>query len=194
MKWNLRMGYMLLSLAFVGLTACGGNDETTVDQPEITEKEEKDGTDIQPDGNGAGKKMPGTSHEEITAPTFRIKIDLSDKALAKLQGTKETIMIDVAFSAELKPNSKLEKSDDGQFYLANASREIKPGQTATFSGIMIPKEIMGQLKDDNYEVSVNVFTNRRVFPNNVISTLGAFGKISEFKGKLITIDAKLIEE
>ena len=186
----MKIETLAFGIVLFALMSCGGNDvkETDKKEPEIKELRKDD--DIHPDEDA---REQVSEQEEVTIPSFEVEVALSDMANAKLLESKETIIVDVAFSGSLKPNSKMKVSEDGQFYLANASREIKPGQTARFDGIVIPKNMLEALKNKDYEVGVNVYTGRKVFPNNLLSSLGAFGKISEFKNQKITIDAKLIQ-
>jgi len=186
----MKIGYLVLGTLLFTVVSCGSSETSEADKKEPTKQEVKQNEDVHPDEDS--KKV--VEQEEMTVPAFKIDLALSEKAVEKLQKSKETIMIDVSFSGELKASSKMEVSEDGQFYIANASREIKPGQVANFDDIVIPIKILNELKNKDFEVSVNVYSGRKVFKNNILSTLGAFGKISEFKNKKITIEGKLIEE
>ncbi len=186
----MNIGYLAFGIVLLTVVSCGGNEVKETEQEEPVKQEVKQNEDVHPDEDAVKK----VEQEEMTVPAFKIDLSLSEKALEKLQKNKETIIVDVSFSGELKANSKMEVSEDGQFYLANASREIQPGQVANFNDIVIPEKILNELKNKDFEVSVNVYSGRRSFKNNILSTLGAFGKISEFKNKKITIEGKLIEE
>jgi len=185
----MKIGYLMMGILLSTVVSCGGNPTATKAKEPKSEEVVKD-EDVHPDEDAPKK----TVSEEVEIPGFEIELDLSKKAKAKLLESGEMITVDAMFSGELKSTSKLEVSDDGQFYLANASREIKPGQIAKFSKIMVPQNVLDDLKKKDYEVGINVYTSRKVFANNLLSSLGAFGKISEFKGKRITIEVKLIEE
>ena len=185
----MRLGYLVVGMLLLTVVSCGGNQtEAREKEPEI--KEVKKDRDVHPD-----EDVPQVvQNEEVEIPAFEVEVELSDRAKKKLEQSGEMITVDAMFSGELKSTSKLEVSDDGQFYLANASREIMPGQIAKFNKIMVPQNVIDDLKKKDYEVGINVYTSRKVFANNILSSLGAFGKISEFKGKRITIEVKLIEE
>lgn len=182
--------YAVLCGLSVGLlTACGSEpaEKSTNEEPVVIETEKV--VETPKDDEEVEEK----SSKEVTAPSFEIAVELSDKAKEKLEKTKETIIVDVLFTGEPKSRAKVELTEDGQYILASSTKEIKPGELATFKNIKISQEMLDNLTDKDFEVAVNVYTGRRVFQNNLISVDGVFGKISEFKGKKITLEGKLIQ-
>jgi len=76
--------------------------------------------------------------------------------------------------------------------IAGKDIEIKNGGIAKFENIRFPKPLYDSLSDKDIQLLINVFSGRHSSPDNLLDCGIIQEKMSKVKGKIFTIDCKLI--
>lgn len=121
---------------------------------------------------------------------FEIEVSLSPKAKDKIISSKETIIINVSLTGTPKDTTLF--SEDGQFYVASAEKEITYGQVARFDNIKFSKKMFDQLTDKDVYLNAFAYSGRKSSPNNLLNCDIVADSISKIVNKRFTIIGKLI--
>ena len=137
------------------------------------------------DASGEGK--------QIAVPTFSIAIRLDKAAEDKLRGARETIKGAVYFDGDGTPLPGVKTAPHRDVFLGTHEFEIdKPG-TIRIEGATISGQAHSRLSDENYHFTINVFSGRRSFKNNVLDGGIAHGRLRDLVGeKTVQIHCKLL--
>jgi hypothetical protein len=128
--------------------------------------------------------------DSVTVLPFEIEVSLNPKAKDKIINSKETIIINVSVTGTPKDTTLY--SEDGQFYVVSAEKEIDYGQVARFDNIQFSRKIFDQLTDKNVYVNAFVYSGRKSSPNNLLDCNIIADSINNIVNKRFTITGKLI--
>jgi hypothetical protein len=137
-------------------------------------------------------REPGASEVKMAVPVFQIQITLSQKAAKKLSEAGESIKGLVIFDGDghKKNNEKTAPERDvplGVYEFERIGAGIVWVTNATIS-----EEAFGRLTNLDYYFTVNVFSGRRVFKDNILDDGYAYGRISEAIKSPVRIDCDLL--
>ena len=128
--------------------------------------------------------------DSVTVLPFEIEVNLNLKAKEKIIDSKETIVVNVSLTGTPKDTSLY--SDDGQFYVASAEKEITYGEVAKFDNIKFSKKMFDQLINKDVYVTAFAYSGRKSSPNNLLDCNIVADSISNVVNKKFTITGKLI--
>ncbi|MEO7121404.1 MAG: hypothetical protein ABIY62_09920 [Ginsengibacter sp.] len=128
--------------------------------------------------------------DSVTVLPFEIAVSLNPKAKDRIIRSRETIMIDVSLTGIPKDTTLY--SEDGQFYVASAEKEITYGQVARFDNIKFSRKIYDQLINKDLYVNAFVFSGRKSSPDNLLDCSIIADSVSNVVNKTLTITGKLI--
>lgn len=128
--------------------------------------------------------------DSVTILPFEIEVSLSPKAKDKIINGNETIIINVSLTGTAKDTTLF--SEDGQFYVATAEKEITYGQVARFDNIKFSKKTFDQLTDKDVYLNAFAYSGRKSSPNNLLNCDIVADSISKIVNKKFTITGKLI--
>lgn len=130
--------------------------------------------------------------DSLILPPFEIELKLSDKANAKLDSAKESIIVAAYVEGLPKDTTSEDYLEYGLISLANVQIELFDARIARFDHIKISREGYESLADKNFEVLINVFTGRRVFEDNLLDCEIVQEPVGTMKGKKYVLNGKLI--
>jgi hypothetical protein len=123
---------------------------------------------------------------------FEIGVSLSPKAEERITKSNETIIVQVSFSGTPKDSANATFEEDGSFFVATASVEMKCGETARFDHIKFSKIIYEQLADKNIDLDVNVWSGRKSSSDNLLDCTPLFSNISKVVNQKFILTGKLL--
>ena len=132
--------------------------------------------------------------DSVIIPSFEIEVSLSKKANEKLKTDKETIIVAAYFSGLPKDTTSKEYLKTGEFNITSSERELTDGRIAKFEGIKFSRALYDSLADKNIELLINIYSGRRSTKDNLLDCDIFYDKMSNIKGKKITVKGKLIGE
>ena len=142
-----------------------------------------------------GKKTvydPPEKGPQLPVPAFHIRITLSDAAVKTLSDAHEAIEGWVGFDGDGRSRSGEYTAPMRPVILGSYEFEIdKPG-VITVDHASISQEAFSRLTEPDYYYTVNVYSGRRAFKDNVLGCGGAAGHISEAVKKPIEITCDLL--
>lgn len=130
--------------------------------------------------------------DSLVIPSFEIEVNLSPKAKEKLKKDNETIIVSASFIGMPKDTTSENFQDSGEMGIAGKDIEIRNGSIAKFENIRFPKSVYDSLSDKDIQLLINVFSGRRSSSDNLLNCGIIQEKMSKVKGKIFTIDCKLI--
>ena len=124
-------------------------------------------------------------NKQVPLPDFSVTVTLSDRARAKFQESKETIIVLAYFADKIGPEEKLS--------LGKAEFELQQPGTVSIKNVILFKENVEALRNPDYEVLINVFSGRRSSDKNLLSCKPSHlqGPISTFQKKSFSITCDL---
>lgn len=159
------------------------NEITTNEKPGSSELKKSAATEFgyfKPDG------------DSLIIPTFEIEVSLSQKAKAKLSKNNETIIVSASFSGMPKDTTSKDFQNSGEIGISGKDIEIRNDSIAKFENIRFSKSLYDSLSDKDIQLLINVFSGRHSSPDNLLDCGIIQEKMSKVKGKIFTIDCKLI--
>jgi hypothetical protein len=123
-------------------------------------------------------------NKQVPLPDFSVTITLSERARAKFQESKETIIVLGYFADEIGA---------GELSLGIAEFELQQPGTVSFKNVIFLKENVEALRNPDYEVLINVFSGRRSSDQNLLSCEPDHlqGPISTFQKKSFSVTCDL---
>jgi hypothetical protein len=108
-------------------------------------------------------------------PTFSVKFDFSPEVKELLAGEEEmaidiTIAGDAASAEELEGKSFFNEEDYKVYLIQKEVIYDEDDLIVEFEGLQASKEAYEALEDKNYEVAVQVYTNRKTAKTNLINS------------------------
>lgn len=132
--------------------------------------------------------------DSVRIPAFTIQLNLSDRANALLAARHETIIVHAWFSGQPKDTATAEYREVGGLFLTEKKIELDTARTAIIDGVRFPQKLLDALASKDISVLVNVYSGRRVIPENILNCDIVDDKINHVGGKIITLPGKLIAE
>ncbi len=130
----------------------------------------------------------------VRVPPFRIAVQLSDQAGARLRELNETVIVAASFSGAPRPGPESQGGTPGELLLGEGRVEMPSSGVVDFSLVNLPREKVGALLDANYEVHVTVFSGRRSGPDNLLDCGTVQGRIRDLQNRLHEVSCKLLRE
>ncbi|CAN5214971.1 hypothetical protein BH09BAC3_BH09BAC3_26080 [soil metagenome] len=166
------------------LLSCSKTTEQKTERDESKKPEESKLLD--------GFKVSGDS---IALPSFKIAIELSDKAEKKLTRDNETIVVQAYLSGTPKDSAPSLLVDEmGQMNLGSPSVELKRPGTAVFKSVKISRKSYDLLANNDFHVLINVFSGRRSTELNLLECDILEASITEVNSRKHVLKGKLIGE
>jgi hypothetical protein len=137
-------------------------------------------------------KIPVLPDAKVPVPPFQIKISLTAAATAKLQSAGESIKGGVIFDGDGQSKPGEDTGAGRAVGLGDYSFERVGAGVISVTNALISKEAFQRLSDTNYYYTINVFSGRRVFTNNILDGGYAIGHISDAVKEPIQITCDLI--
>ncbi|MEO6843686.1 MAG: hypothetical protein ABI184_00865 [Ginsengibacter sp.] len=180
--------FLVFTLLFLGACTNSNNNNhpnaiTPDEKPGNSDLKRSDVTEFgyfKPDG------------DSLIIPTFEIEVNLSPKAKAKLSKNNETIIVSASFIGMPKDTTSEDFKNSGQIGIAGKDIEIRNDSIAKFENIRFSKSLYDSLADKDIQLLINVFSGRHSSPDNLLNCGIIQEKMSKVKGKIFTIDCKLI--
>jgi hypothetical protein len=124
-------------------------------------------------------------NKQVPLPDFSVTITLSDRARAKFEESKETIIVHGYFADKIGKGEELS--------LGIAEFELQQPGTVSFKNVIFLKENVEALRNPDYEVLINVFSGRRSSDKNLLSCEPGHlqGPISTFQKKSFSVTCDL---
>ena len=132
--------------------------------------------------------------DSLIIPSFEIEVSLSQKANDKLKNSRETIILDAAFTGFPKDSTSKQFLEEGEFYVAFSSVELRDSRIAKFEGIKFSKARYDSLADKDISVGINIYSGRKSSKNNLLDCEYLDNKMSFIKNKKFIVKGKLIGE
>ena len=141
-----------------------------------------------------------TSTKDSTLiPEFKVEVNLSEKAKKVLDQKKETIVIIVEFvgvpEVHIPEKYKYEFYNElGEIILGRKKVELKNQEIHTFNNLKINSDLIKLLKNNTYNVNLDVISGRKSDKNNLLESEHINKSIDSVKNQIIKINTKLIDE
>jgi hypothetical protein len=132
--------------------------------------------------------------DSVVIPTFEIEIQLDESAEKKIQSENESIIVQAYFSGIPKDTTIEEYSEWDKLKIGSYRIELYDTRVALFENVKLPRKVLNELQDTNFEILINVFTGRKSSMYNLISCISLQEGIESLKGKRHIIKGKLIPE
>jgi len=141
-------------------------------------------------------KTPVDDYSDLTVavPEFAIAIKLSPQAEKRLSDLHETIKVLAMFDGDPLPGQGHYNAPMRDVYLGSDEKLVDANNIAKFSSTKISQRHWNQLADKDYHVTINVFSARKTFKNNLLDCGVPDRQISTFAGKTIEVNCWLIGE
>jgi hypothetical protein len=134
------------------------------------------------------------SDTTLAVPEFAIAIKLSPQAETRLRDLHETIKILAMFDGDPLPGQGHFNAPMRDVYLGSDEKLVDANNIAKFSSTKISQRHWNQLADKDYYVTINVFSARKTYRNNLLDCGVPENHISTFAGKTIEVRCWLIGE
>lgn len=130
--------------------------------------------------------------DSVIIPEFAIKINLSEKAKAKLKKDNESTIVQAYFSGIPKDTLDSDYQKWGETNIGQHRIELWNSKIAHFKNVKISKKALEDLSDTNFEVLINVFSGRHSTTSNILDCGILQASIDKVKGKTHLINGKLL--
>jgi hypothetical protein len=130
----------------------------------------------------------------VAVPEFAIAIKLSPQAEKRLRDLHETIKVLAMFDGDPLPGQGHYNAPMRDVYLGSDEKLVDPNNIAEFGSTKISQRHWNQLADKDYHVTINTFSARKTFKNNLLDCGFLDERISTFAGRTIEIHCRLIGE
>lgn len=140
------------------------------------------------------KAMATMEDAKIPVPTFEINLALTDDAAKKLEGAGESIKGFVIFDGygTPKPGEDVGAGrgvDLGAYFFERTNAGV-----IFVTNVLISAEAFGRLSDTNYFYTINIFSGRRVFIDNILDGGYDIGRISDAVKGPVYIKCSLLKK
>jgi hypothetical protein len=130
----------------------------------------------------------------VAVPGFAISIELSPQAEKRLDSLRETIKILAMFDGDPLPGQGCFNAPMRDVYLGSGEKLVDANNVADFSDLKVSQHHWNELADKDYYVTINVFSARKKYKNNLLDCGVPEGHISAFAGKTTEVRCWLIGE
>jgi hypothetical protein len=137
--------------------------------------------------------------DSVEIPYFEIELNLSEKAEEKLKANNETVIVMAYFeamveNAETIPIQIRCQKFPERLHLLSYPIELTDQRLARFENIKFSKELYDLLENKDIQLLINVFSGRKSTGDNLLDVDILQDFMSEVKGKIFTLNGKLIGE
>ena len=132
------------------------------------------------------------SKDSVEIPPFQVELSLSENAEAKLKEGNETIIVRTFLTGQPKDTTTRDFQEHGEIFIASFEIELFEGRLAEFEGVKFSKKEYNLLSNKNVAITVNVFTGRRFYKDNLLDVSAVFDSASTIKDKKFSLKGKLI--
>jgi hypothetical protein len=138
--------------------------------------------------------MPADDYSDtiVAVPEFAIAIAPSPQAEKRLQDLHESIKVLAMFDGDPLPGQGHDNAPMRDVYLGSDEKLVDTNNIAKFSSTKISQRHWNQLADKDYYVTINVFSARKTYKNNLLDCDLLDKHISTFAGKTIEVHCRLI--
>lgn len=142
------------------------------------------------------RKAPIDDYSDTTVavPEFSISIKLSEEAEKRLQDLRETIKILAMFDGDPLPGQGHYNAPMRDVYLGSDEKLVDSNNVARFNSAKISQRHWNQLADKDYFVTINAFSARKTYKDNLLDCGVPEGHISTFAGRTVEVRCSLIGE
>ncbi len=142
----------------------------------------------------AANRSTTKSESTIPVPPFQIRVTLSDAAATKLRDAGEIIKGAVYFDGDGTPKYHEETAPFRAVILGVYQFETREAGIISISNAVISEEAFERLSDSNYYFTINVFSGRRAFKDNILDDGYAQGHIRDTINAPIEVFCDLIKK
>ncbi len=137
--------------------------------------------------------------DSLMAPSFKVQLNLSEKAEKELKAKNETVLVGVEFigtpEKRIPQKYKYEYYDEnGEVTIGKKTIEITKEREIEFDNCKISKGVLELLKNKTYDVRISVVSGRKSSQDNLLSCDFVQENIEKVKNQNVKINGKLIEE
>jgi hypothetical protein len=146
---------------------------------------------------GAGctdTRSPVTNETKMPVPPFQIRVTFSDAAAKKLRNAGESVKGVVIFDGDGTPKDREDTGGGRAVALGTYWFETTEAGVVSVTNAVISSEAFKRLSDADYYYTINVFSGRRVFKDNILDGGFAEGHISDAPKEPIQITCDLIDK
>ena len=134
------------------------------------------------------------SDKTVVVPEFAISVSLSPQADKRLRGLHETIKILAMFDGDPLPGQGHDNASMRDVYLGSDEKLVDSNNIAKFNDTKISQRHWNQLSNKDYYLTINVFSARKTYKDNLLSCGVPEARISTFADKTIEVHCWLIGE
>lgn len=145
------------------------------------------------------KELVKSSKDSVIVPNFEIQLNLSKKTEKKLKDENESVIIAVDFIGE--PEKRIVETRKYEFYDENGDLtigtkrvEFESKRIIKFENCKVSKKLLKLLKNETYDVRINVASGRKSSDDNLIICDYLQENIETIKNKKTILNGKLIYE
>ena len=136
---------------------------------------------------------PPEKGPQLPVPTFQIRVTLSDSAAKKLRDAHETIKVAVWFDGDGDSRPGEYTAPMRPVVLSRGyDFELDQPGVVSVDHATVSQEAFNRLTDKDYYYTINVYSGRHAFENNILGGGFADGHISEATKKPIEIKCDLL--
>jgi hypothetical protein len=134
------------------------------------------------------------SDKTVAVPEFAVAIKLSPKAEKRLHDLNETIKVLAMFDGDPLPGQGHYNAPMRDVYLGSDEKLLDAANIVKFDNTKLSQRHWNQLADKDYYVTINVFSARKTFKDNLLDCGVPEDHISTFAGKTTEVRCRLIGE
>lgn len=128
----------------------------------------------------------------VKLPRYKVEVLLSTKAAQKLKSSGETVRVAASYFGTAKPGVVGDEAD--QIQMGREEADIQGSGSVRLGKVAIETTDLRKIIEKEPQVLINVYTGRKVFPDNLLDC-GIFQNgISIAARRTIRISCKLIGE
>src|SRR3989344_2845203 len=171
---NLTIKTIIILTILFSLSSCDLNtqgDKSESKKNAISQSNESTNNEVNNTSKANNTPMNDTFTfvgDTVLIPTFEIEIQLTESAEKKIQGDKESIIVQAYFSGIPQDTTLEDYKEWGKIRIGSHRIELTKYRVARFENVKISKTEFDELGDKNFEVLINVVTGRKASMNNLI--------------------------
>jgi hypothetical protein len=145
---------------------------------------------------GCNRPRTATRSQSEHPGLFRVNVQLSEAASAKLIDNNETIIVAGTFTGHPKQGTEARYLDikSGDVVLGDVRQEIRPGETAIFDQLNLNPDALARIDSQGPHMLLDVVSGRRSSKDNLLDCDDYDGGFESIRGRTIVIPCRLIEE
>lgn len=191
MRTNL---LVTLLFSFLTMIACENKSNTNTQAGNNTDTN----TEVAvTDNNDEPTANTAVEENTITIPTFSIKFDRSPEVKELLEEKGEKMIVDISIMGEPIDATAVQAKDyfneeEQKVYLLQQGIPYSNQAVMTIENLTAEKEALEALTDQNYEVVIMLYTDRKTADKNLIDAPTFIMPINQLKGTTQTIKVEML--